>query len=301
MGFGVGALIGPLLCSPFLAVVGPKTTDQSHGSHYIILKESRAHVAFTIIGTFTLCVAVPFYLFHCTKSKASRTDKTETGPVLPGAVTKPTTYLSVINPSTYADGNFPLGFCAFIFLSVYFFNLLGGEKIYGSFVRTMAVDVFKLERTKASYLNSVFWVSLTVGRLVGSIISRRVSVQTLILAQVVAHLCSVTAIYMYALSNVNLFWCLTIVEGFLVAPLYPLGIAYGDSQINLSGFCLMIVTFSGSFGDMTYLWAGGRMYDVYGPLAVLALTTLAGLAVALAVVSFRYVVRQCVIGTRMTV
>lgn len=292
MGFGVGALTGPLLCSPFLAVVGSKTSDQNQGSQFTVIKESRADIAFTIIGLFTICVALPFYIFHCTKGKTLVRDRTESQPISPGPVSKSSSYWSFINPATYANGNFTFGLYVFAFLSVYYFNIVGGEKLYGSFVRTIAVDVYKLEKTNASYLNSMFWVSLTVGRLVGSIVSRHMPVQKLILLQNVAHFCSVTAIYLYALRSVQLFWCLTILEGFAIAPLYPLGIAFGDSQIHLSGFCLMIVTFSGSVGDMTYLWAGGRMYDVYGPGAVLPLTSLAGFAMALAVVIFRRVSRQ---------
>ena len=293
MGFGVGALIGPLLCSPFLAVVGPKSSAEGQG-HFIVLKESRAHIAFTLIGLFTICVALPFYLFHITKGNSLVHSISEAEPILLKTTKKSRSYMSIINPATYANGRFAFGLAVFVFLGVYFFNLLGGEKLYGSFVRTIGVDVFELDKTNASYLNSVFWVSLTVGRLVGSIVSRHVPVQTLLLFQVVAHLGSVTAIYMLALSNVKLFWLLTIVEGFLVAPLYPLGIAYGDSQINMSGFCLMIVTFTGSFGDMSYLWTGGSVYDTYGPTAVLALVNITGVLMVLAVFTFRCVTHSFV-------
>lgn len=296
MGFGVGALIGPLLCSPFLAVVESQISDQNQESHFKIIKESHAREAFVILGVITVSVAVPFYMFHFTRAKDGSAAQLETTSKKFSA--KQSSFIDLINPATYANGNFGFGLCMYILLSVYFFSLIGGEKVYGSFVRTIAVDIFKLGKLEASYLNSAFWVSLTVGRLVGYMVARHVNIHSLLLGQVLANLVSIMLIYMCALTSAKLFWLLTMLEGFIVAPLYPLGIAYGDSQINLSGFCLMIVTFTGSFGDMTYLWAGGKLYDTYGPRSTLLLATIASWSLVVSIVIFRCVTQHCVSKNR---
>lgn len=286
-GYGVGALICPLICTPFLAIITYETGDKNTDSEFTVVKESRANVAFAIIGTFTLFVAALFYVFHFTNVKPHLVDESQSEALLVKSDTKLSSCMNAINPASYAEGNFSFGLCVYILLAVYYFCLLGGETLYNNLVRTIAVDRFKFDKAQASYLNSGFWVSLTIGRLIWSVIARYVSVQKLILFQSLVHLGSVTAITMYALRSARLLWCLTLLEGLLVSPLYPLGIAYGDSQITMAGFCLMIVALSGSFGDMTYMWVGGKMYDVYGPEAVVAVSNIAGAVLAVAVVVFR--------------
>jgi fucose permease len=133
----------------------------------------------------------------------------------------------------------------------------------------------------------LFWVSLTVGRLLGAFIARVVHVRTLILVQTGLHLLSVITLNKYALADPKIFWFLTVVEGLIVAPLYPLGVAYGHSILNLSGVCLMVIVFAGSFGDLTYLWTAGKMYDIYGGASVLHAASVAAWIVVISLVLFR--------------
>ncbi|KAL4233829.1 hypothetical protein ACF0H5_008505 [Mactra antiquata] len=289
MGFGVGALLVPLLCYPFLAVVEAVHSDNGNkDGDYHVIKESRVHIAFVFIGLFTCAVAIPFFIFQINDKSSLKSNTKESAPVID---TKEKSIKEIINPATYADGNFWIGFSTLSFLSLYYFNLLGGEKTFATFTRTISVDVFHLDKAQASYLNMIFWLSLTLGRLCGSIVSRHVEISRLITIYVILHGCSLLALNLFGLSSAYSFFALTILIGVTVAPLYPLGIAYGNSLINMTGFCLMVVIFTGSFGDFAYLWTAGRIYDMYGASAIFQTAAVAAWLIAGSVILFRIFVK----------
>ncbi|WAR07088.1 MF4B1-like protein [Mya arenaria] len=239
MGFGVGALLGPLMCTPFLAVM-----EQNGTQPVRVVTKSRVHVAFLLIGIITLLVAVPFYSFQFTNHNHS------------------------------------------------------GEKTYVSFVRTISVDVFKLGKNEASYLNSVFWMSLTGGRFVGSFVSHFVSTRAMITVMVLLNAISSTLCNMYGLTDAQVLWVFTVLEGFLIAPMYPLGVAYSNSLINLSGFCLMLIALMGGLGDMMFLWSAGRVYDQQGAPAIFRMVNAAFALLAAVLLVFRIATRSCTTHTK---
>ncbi|WAR07058.1 MFD4A-like protein, partial [Mya arenaria] len=208
MGFGVGALLGPLMCTPFLAVM-----EQTGTQPVRVVTESR------------------------------------------------------------------------------------GEKTYVSFVRTISVDVFKLGKNEASYLNSVFWMSLTGGRFVGSFVSHFVSTRAMITVMVLLNAISSTLCNMYGLTDAQVLWVFTVLEGFLIAPMYPLGVAYSNSLINLSGFCLMLIALMGGLGDMIFLWSAGRVYDQQGAPAIFRMVNAAFALLAAVLLVFRIATRSCTTHT----
>jgi len=279
MGFGVGALTGPLLCAPFLAVI--QQTDQ--GAVTMVTK-SRVHIAFFLFGFITVLISVPFYFFYFTKDKRMKKDSdAENCNILD----KRRTWIDNINPASYANGNLLFGTSVFILLFAYFFLLLGGEKTFASLIRTISVDVFNLDKNEASYLNSTFWLSLTAGRFIGSFVSHFVETKQMLLVTTILNALSSTLCYMYGLTSRKYLWGFTILEGVLIAPLYPLGVAYVNSLIEISGFCLMLITFSGSFGDMLFIWTAGRVYDTKGAPGIFALTSAAFVMLCACVILFQ--------------
>ncbi|XP_045196699.2 major facilitator superfamily domain-containing protein 4A-like [Mercenaria mercenaria] len=126
MGFGVGALTDPLICSPFLAVIeNVQKDDMNPNPHYHVIKESRAHLAFLIIGIFTCCVAIPFFLFQLTAKRSTVVKET-----VPSTSAKAKSFKEIFNPATYANGNFYYGLCALILLFFIFFQCCRWRKTF---------------------------------------------------------------------------------------------------------------------------------------------------------------------------
>ena len=304
-GYGLGALLVPVIVNPFLAVIQYKkgTDDKQSDNHdYIVQEDSRVQFAFVFIGIVSFILSLAFFYFHCCGShnnENKRTLKTggdykvvDTNEDTQTAKTTSQSWKDMLNPATYTDGSFGFGVYMFIVLFLYYFNLTGGEEVFGNFVRSFSVDAFKFSKSQASYLNMTFWLSLTLARFVIAVISHYVPIRRLFKIQVLLHLVSTIMLTIYASKSPSWLWVCTILEGVAISPLYPSGIAYGNTQMDMTGVCLMVISFSGALGDLAYIWVVGNLYDSYGPSAILLTLLFTGAVLFLCVILFRITERS---------
>lgn len=287
MGFGVGALFAPLIANPFLAVLQftsqNSTSEQNetvstlapvhYGSDtYYIIRDSRVHLAYITIGVISFVISLPFFIYppykcftgYDTKrnyynvdDKGEREDES------------PRTLKQLINPATYAAGSLKYGLFVFIWVLLYFINLVGGEQLFGNFIRTFSVDQLKFARDEASYLDTVFWGSFTIGRFTGSVLSHFITIKRLFPIDVAINLLAVTFLDIFSTDSHAALWIFTIIVGVTIAPLYPAAMSYVNTQIQVGGIVLTIVVFATGAGDFLYVWLAGHLYDTYGPRTVL--------------------------------
>ncbi|KAH3729315.1 sodium-dependent glucose transporter 1-like [Dreissena polymorpha] len=285
MGFGIGALIAPLIINPFLAVLELKSDGLVNassndatlpgGSELTVIKESRVDVAFVTIGLCSATLALPFFFypfvkcFRRHKDKYQNIDETEESTVAPAKNGIVKRVLIILNPASYADGNFTFGLTVFVFIILLYINLVGGEQMFGNFVRTFSVDELQFARTEASYLDTVFWGSFTIGRLAGSVLAYLISIRKLFLLDLFMNLLAITFADIFATRGKNFLWASTAVVGFFIAPLFPAGIAYVNTQIEVGGMVLTLVMFATGFGQLLYIWIEGVLYVAYGPRTIL--------------------------------
>ncbi|XP_053398393.1 sodium-dependent glucose transporter 1A-like [Mercenaria mercenaria] len=289
VGYGAGALLVPVFVNPFLAVV--KILKIKSGNHDTeseviqVVRETHVHSAFVGIGIGTLLLSTVFYRYHCNKctSKGYKQVVTEDKEIEEvNALPKEEVHKS--EKSSYR-------ICILIVIFIYYFIMVGGEEVFGQFVRTFSLEVFNFTKTKASFLNMTFWLGLTIGRLFGSLMANFIHIRRLFLIQVVSHAFSTTLLYLYASRSSAMLWFCTVTEGFLISPLYPGGIAYGNTLIELSGFCLMVIQLAGSLGDLSFIWIAGKMYDTYGPKSLLYGLQVIGIILVICVILFRVMER----------
>ena len=302
VGYGLGSLLVPVIVNPFLATVKSvvKDTLESAGQvdeDFEVLVASRVQYAFVLIGVISFVLGLLFYYFHCQQASSEHVDyklvaTEEFHDVQSKQESKSHSFKEMINPSSYADGSFGFGLYMFIVLSLFYFTMSGGEEAMGNFVRSFSVDVFQFSKTEASYLNMTFWLSLTIARVIMSVVSNYVTVKKLFKIQVLFYLLTSTLLFIYASKSASMLWFCTILQGFAVSPLYPGGIAYGNTQMDMTGVCLMVIGLSGAFGDMTFMWITGKTYDTMGPTAVLGLLQLTGVVLTICVLLFRLVERK---------
>ncbi|XP_052237129.1 major facilitator superfamily domain-containing protein 4A-like [Dreissena polymorpha] len=93
--------------------------------------------------------------------------------------------LANLNPATYADGNFKFGLTMFVFINLLVMDINGGQLLFGSFVRTLSVDELRFAQTETSYVDSVYWGSLTIGRLASLVLSYFIPTRILVLIPVI--------------------------------------------------------------------------------------------------------------------
>ena len=286
LGYGVGALLVPLLANPFLAVIELPVENKDQSLDIVkVVRKSRVHYAFFAIGLVTFGLSLVFYYFHYGYKGRREYDK------LPSPVNvrpkRSNNFLEIINPATYANGSFWFGSFMLILLFIYYFNLVGGEKVVTQFVRSFSVDVFKFNRNDASYLNVSLWLSVIVSKLLMILASSYIPIQKLFKIQIILYLISATVFKLYAAQNSSMLWFCTILQGFTASPLYPSGIAYSNTLLEVKGICLMVIVFAGGFGDMAYIWIAGYLYDNYGPESILNTIQVSGFLLLICIISFK--------------
>ncbi|KAL4233506.1 hypothetical protein ACF0H5_008187 [Mactra antiquata] len=282
MGFGIGALTAPLIANPFLAklafndetsLTAINGTSTNSSSGFVVIEESRVHLAYVTIGVISALLSLPVFIYpimKCCRLKGNNNydsfdeDKS----------TKPTksfrNFLRSIDPRTYASGS---GFGIFIFVIIilYFVNLVGGEHLFGNFIRTYSVDQLHFPRNEASYLDTIYWGSFTMGRLLGSLLAHCIHIRTLFAFDAVMYLLSVSLFNVFSANNDSkaVLWAFTAIIGLLVAPLFPAGISYTNTQIEVGGVILTLVVFATGCGQLLYIWIEGVLYQDYGPQTTL--------------------------------
>ena len=152
----------------------------------------------------------------------------------------PKTWKHLINPASYAAGSL----FVFIWTILYFINLVGGEQLFGNFIRTFSVDQLKFARDEASYLDTVFWGSFTIGRFLGSLLSHCIKIETLFPLDIIINLIAVTLLDIFSTDSHLALWAFTIVVGLSIAPLYPAAMSYINTQIQVGSIVLIVTIFA---------------------------------------------------------
>ncbi|KAH3888924.1 hypothetical protein DPMN_012969 [Dreissena polymorpha] len=144
-------------------------------------------------------------------------------------------------------------------------DINGGQLLFGSFVRTLSVDELRFAQTETSYVDSVYWGSLTIGRLASLVLSYFIPTRILVLVYVLMKRVAITFADIFATRGKNFLWTLTAVVGFFSAPISPADIAYINTQIEVRGMVLTMVQFASGFGQFLNVSIGGVLYESYGP------------------------------------
>jgi FHS family Na+ dependent glucose MFS transporter 1 len=281
MGFGIGALAAPLIANPFLAVLEFTHTNATtagnesipNSASYVIIEETRVQTAYVAIGLVSLALSLPFFVYPFVKcfiiKDKDRNQYVSFDTNKCSKKTKLKTLIDTINPAVYAGGSFKFGTFVFIVIGLYFFNMVGGEQLFGNFIRTFSVDELRFTRDEASYLDTVYWGSFTVGRFTGAMLSHHVHIKTLFLIDVILNLTAVTFLNIFSTKNKSLLWTFTAIVGFFIAPLFPAGISYANTHIEVGGVVLTLIVFMTGLGYMFYIWIEGIFYQNYGPRTAL--------------------------------
>lgn len=293
VGYGLGALLVPILVNPFLAVL---RTVKHHNPHhpkegdFVVVHETRLQNAFVIIGVFTCLLSLVFYLFHFKPPPLKGHSTTYSA-----LNTKEDIYENSIRSaikkiiSANSQCLYTTGVCVLLFL--FFFNEGGGQEMFAHFVRSFSVEVFKFNKTQASYLNTTFWLGITLGRICSTFTATYIPARRLFRIQILSHAICTTLLNLYASTSPPMLWIGTFAEGFLISPLFASGIAYANTLLEVTGTCLMVIQLAGSAGDLVFIWVAGELYDSFGPQEVLYGVQFMGLFLLIVGLFFRLIER----------
>ncbi|KAL4239899.1 hypothetical protein ACF0H5_000698 [Mactra antiquata] len=314
LGYGIGSFIVPLYSNPFLA-------DELHVSQNITNIEgkststsfpwnnttseptygtSRIEYAYGISTAIVASLSIVFYVYQIRRSQASL--KIDPHDVKTGAASvegepKRKTVLEMINPATCANGRMFYGMQILFLIFLYFGNLGGGDRMIGSFIRSYSVDQLHFSKTSASLINTAYWISFSIGRLLFSVISRFVSVRVLLIVQATGMAVSSTLLMFLADDDSLSFWIIIQGFAFFSSSTWPTGVAWTDYHIELTGLGMTWQILGASVGGICHLRLIGYLYEHVGPISFLYQTLGYGVSTLIIAVSLNLV--GCQHGSRL--
>ena len=152
--------------------------------------------------------------------------------------------------------------------AMYLFFYVGAEITYGGWIFTYASTLKILDAAGSAYLTSGFWFSFTIGRLISIPVGIRFSPRQIIPVALLGCL-AIMLVVLFLPSSPALLWLLTIVLGFCMAPLWPMGFTLAGQSIKLTARISSIVLMGDSLGGMVLPWLVGQIIDLSGPSAML--------------------------------
>jgi len=151
-----------------------------------------------------------------------------------------------------------------LILIVFLFYLaVGAEASFGGWISSYTIATGVATPATAAYMASVFWGSLTLGRLV-SIPLARFRPSTVLLADMLGCVAG-ASIVLLAGQRVPLILFGSFVFGFSMASIFPTLITFAGSLMTITGKVTGWFLVGASAGGMTVPWLIGQLFEPVGP------------------------------------
>ncbi len=165
---------------------------------------------------------------------------------------------------------------------------VAAEVAYGGWISSYGLELGFGDAAQTAYLASVFWGSLTLGRLVAIPLASRVRAGAIIAIDFTGALLCLVAILCAPTSTATL-WIATGMFGFFLASIYPMLLVYSGERMAVSGQSTSWYMAASSIGSMTLPWIVGRAFVANGPASLLWIDAI---AVALGAITFWIATRR---------
>jgi len=153
-------------------------------------------------------------------------------------------------------------------LSLFLMFYVGAEIGFGGWIYTFALNQNLADAAGAAYLTSIFWGSLTAGRLLGIGIATRVRPVAILIIDLIFCLLSLGLIWLFP-QTFGLVWAGTIALGLAMASIFPTLLAYAERYLTMSGQVTRWFFVGTGIGGMILPWALGVLIESNGPTAIM--------------------------------
>lgn len=158
----------------------------------------------------------------------------------------------------------PINYLLVGILSVFFFLFVGVEVSYSGWIYTYAVKTNLGNAASAAYLNSIFWATFTVGRLIGIPIAARFRPRTILLTDLLGCIASVIIVVLWPTSALVL-WIGVAGAGLAMASIFAVTLSWAERRLHITGFITSCFFMGSSTGSMFFPWFIGQLFEAYGP------------------------------------
>jgi FHS family Na+ dependent glucose MFS transporter 1 len=146
-----------------------------------------------------------------------------------------------------------------------FLLYVGAESSFGGWIYTYAVNRNLASVSEASFLVSLFWLMVMVGRVIVIIISRYVLARYILMLTLIIAVAGL--VLMIAIPS--MLWIGTIIVGLGLAPIFPTALAFANHNIDLSAKTTSYFYIGGGIGVVIIPWLIGQLIVPFGAVAIL--------------------------------
>lgn len=174
-----------------------------------------------------------------------------------------------------------------VLMVVLFFIYVGVEGGFGGWIFTYATETRITSETGASYMNSIFWGALTLGRLLSVPLARKIAPSRLLMGNFFLAILFFGLILLFPLQPVMV-WVVSAGLGLALSSVFPTLLALGESRMKISGKVTGYFFFGSSLGGTLIPMLLGQIFEYIGSFQImLALfgLTFAGLIVLILVIA----------------
>ncbi len=166
------------------------------------------------------------------------------------------------------------------------FLYVGLEMGFGGFIFTYLTKSNIANEADASFINSIFWGALTLGRLLSIPLSKKLDASKILIGNF-----SLATIFLIIIAlfptNINIIWVSSAGLGLALSSVFPTVLALGESRMKISGKITGLFFIGTSLGGSLVPMLLGHIYEYIGDQQIMfALTLLAiiSLGVLMAVI-----------------
>lgn len=150
-----------------------------------------------------------------------------------------------------------------IAMIILFFLYVGLESGFGGWIFTYATELRLTSETGASYMNSLFWGALTIGRLLSVALARKVAPAHLLSGNFLLGIMFLGLILFFPLHTIVV-WIGAAGLGLALSSVFPTLLVLGESRMKISGKVTGLFFMGSSLGAMVVPMVLGQIFEYIG-------------------------------------
>ncbi|MEA3328018.1 MAG: MFS transporter [Chloroflexota bacterium] len=164
-----------------------------------------------------------------------------------------------------------------VLMMLLFFIYVGVEGGFGNWIYTYATKVNIATETAASYMNSLFWGALTLGRLFSILLAKKLVPSKILIGNFSLSIIFLGLILIWPV-NPMVLWIGSAGLGFSLSSVFPTLLAMGETRMKITGRVTGLFFMGSSLGGMVVPTILGQIFDYIGSYEImLALFSIAAL------------------------
>lgn len=177
-----------------------------------------------------------------------------------------------------------------LLVALFLFCYSGASNCFGGWVYTYALRLELATPVTAAYLTSVYWGSLTAGRLASIPLAMRFRPALLLWIDLIGALISISVILIWG-SHPTMIWIGSAGLGLSLASMFPTAVSYAGRRMSVTGQVTAWFSVGASLGSLILPLVVGQLFEVTGP-QVLIIVLLVDLLIAVAALAMMLRVKQ---------